>query len=102
MTRTKSRWKCTLKDGIMHINNKDILFNKVSFPLLSIGFFVIPFVLILFWTLSSKFPLKFCRQRESLTSDFVGIYLFCHFLAIALKKQSRGVIGCFLIFLYYY
>ncbi|CAM8952674.1 unnamed protein product [Rhodiola kirilowii] len=26
--RTKSRWKCTLKDGIMHINNKDILFNK--------------------------------------------------------------------------
>ncbi|KAL4360176.1 hypothetical protein AHAS_Ahas08G0151200 [Arachis hypogaea] len=29
VTRTKSRWKCTLKDGIMHINNKDILFNKV-------------------------------------------------------------------------
>ncbi|MBA0548437.1 hypothetical protein Golob_019539, partial [Gossypium lobatum] len=28
VTRTKSRWKCTLKDGIMHINNKDILFNK--------------------------------------------------------------------------
>ncbi|KAE8691077.1 ribulose bisphosphate carboxylase/oxygenase activase 2 [Hibiscus syriacus] len=24
VTRTKSRWKCTLKDGIMHINNKDI------------------------------------------------------------------------------
>ncbi|KAF2311896.1 hypothetical protein GH714_027209 [Hevea brasiliensis] len=31
VTRTKSRWKCTLKDGIMHINNKDILFNKVEF-----------------------------------------------------------------------
>ncbi|GER37891.1 transcription factor IIA large subunit family protein [Striga asiatica] len=31
VTRTKSRWKCTLKDGIMHINNKDILFNKVRF-----------------------------------------------------------------------
>lgn len=30
VTRTKSRWKCTLKDGIMHINNKDILFNKAS------------------------------------------------------------------------
>ncbi|KAK4419871.1 Transcription initiation factor IIA subunit [Sesamum alatum] len=30
VTRTKSRWKCTLKDGIMHINNKDILFNKKS------------------------------------------------------------------------
>ncbi|RDX81114.1 Toa1, partial [Mucuna pruriens] len=30
VTRTKSRWKCTLKDGIMHINNKDILFNKES------------------------------------------------------------------------
>uniref|UniRef100_A0A803PUF7 Uncharacterized protein n=1 Tax=Cannabis sativa TaxID=3483 RepID=A0A803PUF7_CANSA len=28
VTRTKSRWKCTLKDGIMHINNKDLLFNK--------------------------------------------------------------------------
>ncbi|XP_074295045.1 transcription initiation factor IIA large subunit-like [Silene latifolia] len=30
VTRTKSRWKCTLKDGIMHINQKDILFNKAS------------------------------------------------------------------------
>uniref|UniRef100_A0A3N7EKI5 Uncharacterized protein n=1 Tax=Populus trichocarpa TaxID=3694 RepID=A0A3N7EKI5_POPTR len=29
VTRTKSRWKCTLKDGVMHINNRDILFNKV-------------------------------------------------------------------------
>ncbi|KAH9324845.1 hypothetical protein KI387_005023, partial [Taxus chinensis] len=28
VTRTKSRWKCTLKDGIMHLNNKDILFAK--------------------------------------------------------------------------
>lgn len=30
VTRTKSKWKCTLKDGIMHINNKDILFNKAN------------------------------------------------------------------------
>lgn len=30
VTRTKSRWKCTLKDGIMRINNKDILFNKAT------------------------------------------------------------------------
>ncbi|KAI8573939.1 hypothetical protein RHMOL_Rhmol01G0315100 [Rhododendron molle] len=30
VTRTKSRWKCTLKDGIMHINTKDILFNKAT------------------------------------------------------------------------
>ncbi|KAL0752943.1 hypothetical protein Bca101_090611 [Brassica carinata] len=30
VTRTKSRWKCNLKDGIMHINDKDILFNKAS------------------------------------------------------------------------
>ncbi|XVF46568.1 hypothetical protein PTKIN_Ptkin03bG0037500 [Pterospermum kingtungense] len=30
VTRTKSRWKCTLKDGIMHINNKDTLFNKAT------------------------------------------------------------------------
>ncbi|RID40479.1 hypothetical protein BRARA_J00519 [Brassica rapa] len=28
VTRTKSRWKCNLKNGIMHINDKDILFNK--------------------------------------------------------------------------
>ncbi|KAL9264476.1 Transcription initiation factor IIA large subunit-like protein [Drosera capensis] len=31
VTRTKSRWKCTLKDGVMHINNRDILFNKLHF-----------------------------------------------------------------------
>ncbi|XP_010487504.1 PREDICTED: transcription initiation factor IIA large subunit-like isoform X1 [Camelina sativa] len=30
VTRTKSRWKCNLKDGIMHINDKDILFNKAT------------------------------------------------------------------------
>ncbi|KAM7258631.1 hypothetical protein ACFE04_014372 [Oxalis oulophora] len=30
VTRAKNRWKCTLKDGIMHINNKDILFNKAT------------------------------------------------------------------------
>ncbi|CAL5426756.1 unnamed protein product [Camellia sinensis] len=38
VTRTKSRWKCTLKDGIMHINNKDILFNKVQLESLSSDF----------------------------------------------------------------
>lgn len=30
VSRTKSRWKCTLKDGIMHLNNRDILFNKAN------------------------------------------------------------------------
>ncbi|XP_057789878.1 transcription initiation factor IIA large subunit-like [Salvia miltiorrhiza] len=30
VTRTKSRWKCTLKNGIMHINKKDILLNKAN------------------------------------------------------------------------
>ncbi|URD86528.1 transcription factor IIA large subunit [Musa troglodytarum] len=30
VSRTKSRWKCTLKDGIMHLNNRDILFNKAT------------------------------------------------------------------------
>ncbi|KAG0468097.1 hypothetical protein HPP92_017425 [Vanilla planifolia] len=30
VTRTKNRWKCTLKDGIMHINSRDILFNKAT------------------------------------------------------------------------
>ncbi|KAL5994538.1 hypothetical protein ACLOJK_024591 [Asimina triloba] len=30
VSRTKSRWKCTLKDGIMHLNNKDVLFTKAT------------------------------------------------------------------------
>ncbi|KAM7257694.1 hypothetical protein ACFE04_013435 [Oxalis oulophora] len=30
VTRAKNRWKCTLKNGIMHINDKDILFNKAT------------------------------------------------------------------------
>ncbi|OAY64307.1 hypothetical protein ACMD2_17661 [Ananas comosus] len=30
VTRTKNRWKCTLKDGIMQINSRDILFNKAT------------------------------------------------------------------------
>ncbi|KAM0841173.1 hypothetical protein ACQ4PT_059212 [Festuca glaucescens] len=30
VTRTKNRWKCTLKDGIMHLNGRDVLFNKAS------------------------------------------------------------------------
>ncbi|XP_072959225.1 transcription initiation factor IIA large subunit-like isoform X1 [Typha angustifolia] len=30
VTRTKSRWKCTLKDGIMHLNSRDVLFNKAT------------------------------------------------------------------------
>ncbi|KAF6150848.1 hypothetical protein GIB67_020931 [Kingdonia uniflora] len=30
VNRTKSRWKCTLKDGIIRINNKDILFSKAN------------------------------------------------------------------------
>ncbi|VAI23249.1 unnamed protein product [Triticum turgidum subsp. durum] len=30
ITRTKNRWKCTLKDGIMHLNGRDVLFNKAS------------------------------------------------------------------------
>jgi hypothetical protein len=29
VTRSKNKWKCTLKDGIMHLNNRDILFVKV-------------------------------------------------------------------------
>ncbi|XP_020108270.1 transcription initiation factor IIA subunit 1-like [Ananas comosus] len=30
VTRTKNRWKCALKDGIMRLNNRDILFNKAN------------------------------------------------------------------------
>jgi hypothetical protein len=58
VTRTKSRWKCSLKDGIMHINNKDILFNKVSFPLMIDGNSIVLSVFILYWTLAQKFSLE--------------------------------------------
>eukprot|EP00262_Sarcandra_glabra_P016199 TRINITY_DN520_c1_g1_i2.p1 TRINITY_DN520_c1_g1~~TRINITY_DN520_c1_g1_i2.p1 ORF type:complete len:377 (-),score=72.07 TRINITY_DN520_c1_g1_i2:227-1357(-) len=30
VTRTKSRWRCMLKDGIMRLNSKDILFSKAT------------------------------------------------------------------------
>ncbi|KAI3514112.1 hypothetical protein L1887_12431 [Cichorium endivia] len=30
VTRAKSKWKCSLKNGVMHINNKDVLFSKAS------------------------------------------------------------------------
>ncbi|VAI37987.1 unnamed protein product [Triticum turgidum subsp. durum] len=30
ITRTKNRWKCTLKGGIMHLNGRDVLFSKAS------------------------------------------------------------------------
>jgi hypothetical protein len=30
VTRSKNKWKCTLKDGIMHLNNRDILFVKAT------------------------------------------------------------------------
>ncbi|KAL5205319.1 hypothetical protein ABZP36_033528 [Zizania latifolia] len=32
VTRTKNHWKCALKDGIMHLNGRDVLFNKVISP----------------------------------------------------------------------
>ncbi|KAK4765598.1 hypothetical protein SAY86_026688 [Trapa natans] len=52
VTRTKSRWKCTMKDGIMHINNKDILFNKVGvwFPLMLLWQSIMR--LMIFWKLT--------------------------------------------------
>jgi len=28
VSRTKTRWKCLLKAGIMHVNGKDYIFNK--------------------------------------------------------------------------
>lgn len=30
LSRTKNRWKCILKDGVMHLSNKDILFSKAT------------------------------------------------------------------------
>ncbi|KAJ9646339.1 transcription factor IIA subunit alpha [Coniosporium apollinis] len=30
VNRVKNKWKCTLKDGILHANNKDYLFHKAS------------------------------------------------------------------------
>jgi transcription initiation factor TFIIA large subunit len=48
VTRTKNRWKCTLKDGIMHLNGRDVLFNKVGSTILSTVFI---------WFLTLKFCL---------------------------------------------
>ncbi|KAI3984795.1 hypothetical protein MKX01_039412 [Papaver californicum] len=30
VSRTKSKWKCILKDGIVHLNDRDILFTKAN------------------------------------------------------------------------
>eukprot|EP00898_Chlorokybus_atmophyticus_P000590 jgi/Chlat1/1531/Chrsp122S01803 len=30
VSRTKNKWKCSLKDGIMHINGKDVVFAKAQ------------------------------------------------------------------------
>ncbi|KQJ86436.1 hypothetical protein BRADI_4g05469v3 [Brachypodium distachyon] len=30
VSRTKNRWRCSLKDGIMHLNGREILFKKAS------------------------------------------------------------------------
>ena len=30
VTRSKSTWKCTLKEGIMNLNGKDYIFNKAK------------------------------------------------------------------------
>jgi len=30
VTRTKNKWKCTLKDGIMHLRGKDYVFHKAT------------------------------------------------------------------------
>lgn len=67
VTRTKSRWKCTLKDGIMHINNKDILFNKVWE---SIKFLLYSFHYASWNEILTNAHSLF-RQQESLTSDSV-------------------------------
>lgn len=30
VNRTKNRWKCSLKDGVMHLNGQDYLFSKAT------------------------------------------------------------------------
>lgn len=30
VARAKSKWKCTLKEGVMTLNSKDVLFGKAS------------------------------------------------------------------------
>jgi len=30
VTRSKSKWKCVMKDGVMNLNGKDYIFNKAS------------------------------------------------------------------------
>ncbi|KAF9665554.1 hypothetical protein SADUNF_Sadunf16G0135100 [Salix dunnii] len=81
VTRTKSKWKCTLKDGIMHFNKKDILFNKVC---------VLP---------------NYRWQQGNLTSDFVsemsawqqvsftfqGLNLSCHWVCCCSHPSCKTV-----------
>lgn len=91
----------------MHINNKDILFNKVSsffFPMME-GILLSSFLFS-----SSSCPQAqsshwnvfsiFCRLRENLISDFVGDGLFCHFLAVAFEQQiQKGHLGGLVLFI---
>lgn len=35
VSRIKNKWKCVLKDGVINVNGKDYLFNKVFFHLRS-------------------------------------------------------------------
>lgn len=53
----------------MHINNKDVLFNKVKFTSKnwSSCIFFVPFLNLMSVLSSARF-----RRRENLTSDFVG------------------------------
>ncbi|KZV34506.1 transcription initiation factor IIA large subunit-like [Dorcoceras hygrometricum] len=69
VTRTKSRWKCMLKDGIMHINNKDILFNKVSFSVLLLSFPFRPYLhlrlsLVLVWRINLRYFESYSGNRR--------------------------------------
>lgn len=55
VTRSKNKWKCTLKDGIMHLNNRDILFVKVGIVGKSYAFWVGSIFHFIYFLLSSSF-----------------------------------------------
>jgi transcription initiation factor TFIIA large subunit len=51
VARVKNKWKCILKDGMIHVNGKDYLFAKCTGSVISsiyIPVFIAPLTLLLF------------------------------------------------------
>lgn len=89
----------------MHINNRDILFNKVCVPPNYRWFFFHDrcYNLVLYYTEIPKIivgiPAFFCRQQGNLSSDFVGEMSAWQQVSFTFKGLSWVAIGCVVSFL---